>query len=261
MLRGIMWNALMAVSCLLAFPGASAQAQQTDNHGIHAVPAPGKVAIDGKLDDWDLSGQALVCYDLESLRDVYSAQVAMMHDADSLYVALHWKDATPMGNSHDPRYQASKGWAGDCVQLRIKTDRISHVDCWYSAPGQEPFIGIAYGKSLTEPFKGGEKKLFRTEGWKLNEGAEMAFLKDPDGKGYVQEIKLPWPLNSFCCGSPFSDEARQVATGGRDIGRVFRAHPCGFSPGCGQTLSGLCWSACLSSRRRALPAGVRGQDD
>jgi len=190
MRKRLFWLGFVALCLALA----EARAAQTENHGIHAVPAPGKVAIDGKLDDWDLSGQVPICYDLESLRDVYSAQVAMMHDADSLYVALHWKDATPMGNSHDPRYQANKGWAGDCVQLRIKTDRIAHVDCWYSAPCQEPFIGIAYGKSLSEPFGGGEKKLFRTEGWKLSEGAEMAFLKDTDGKGYVQEIKLPWAL-------------------------------------------------------------------
>jgi len=93
-----------------------------------------------------------------------------------------------------PADQANKGWAGDCVQLRVKTDLIAHVDCWYSAPCQEPFIGIAYGKSLTEPFGGGEKRLFRTEGWKLSDGAEMAFLKDRDGKGYVQEIKLPWAV-------------------------------------------------------------------
>jgi hypothetical protein len=39
-------------------------ATQTDNHGIHAVPAPGKVAIDGRLDDWDLTGKVVMCYDL-----------------------------------------------------------------------------------------------------------------------------------------------------------------------------------------------------
>ena len=101
--RGRTWRVLLAVTSLLVFPGSSVRGQQTDNHGIHAVPTPGKVTIDGKLDDWDLSGQVLICYDLESLRDVYSAQVGMMYDAASLYVALHWKDATPMGNSHDPR--------------------------------------------------------------------------------------------------------------------------------------------------------------
>ncbi|MDQ3813714.1 MAG: hypothetical protein M3347_07160, partial [Armatimonadota bacterium] len=186
-----------------------AHAVQTDNHGIHAVPAPGQVTIDGKLNDWDLSGQILITYDIETLRDVYSGQLAMMYDADNLYVSIHWKDPVPMGNIHDPRYEGHKGWAGDAVQLRFKTDRISHVTAWYYAAGQEPAIHIDYGKSLSEPFDGGGKKLFRTQGWKLGDGAEMAFLKDTDNKGYVQEIKLPWkiiadkqyqPGDRFACG-------------------------------------------------------------
>ena len=188
---------------------------QTDNHGIHAVPPPGRVAIDGKLDDWDLSGQSLICYDVASLKDVYSARVAMMYDKDACYVAIHWQDPTPMGNSHDPRFQANKGWAGDCVQLRLRTDRICHITAWYYAKTGEPCMHIDYGKSLNEPFGGGSKLLFRKEGWRgsprapgpkagpsasgqplaaLDEGAEMAFAKDPNGRGYVQEIKLPWPL-------------------------------------------------------------------
>ncbi len=179
---------------LLALGAARGRALQTDNHGIHAVPPPGAVAIDGALGDWDLSGQTLICYDVQTLKDVYSARVAMMHDADNLYVSIHWKDATPIGNSHDPQFFAHKGWAGDCVQLRLKTDRISHVTAWCYAQRQEPFIHVDYGKSLTEPFGGGGQPCFRTEGWKLEKGAEMAFKADADAKGYVQEIKLPWTL-------------------------------------------------------------------
>lgn len=179
---------------ILILAATSLHATQTDNHGIHAVPAPGPVTIDGKLDDWDLSGQVVMCYDLENLRDIYSAEVAMMHDAEALYVAIHWKDPQPMGNSHHPRYQANKGWAGDAVQLRIKTDRISHLTAWYYAPAKEPAFQIDYGKDLNEPFKGGSTQLYRTEGWKLEQGAEMAFLQDADGHGYVQEMKIPWKL-------------------------------------------------------------------
>ncbi len=172
----------------------AAYATQTDNHGLHAVPAPGKITIDGRLDDWDLSGQTLMCYDIETLKDVYSANVAMMYDAANLYVSLHWKASRPMSNSHDPHYQASRGWAGDCVQLRIKTDRIAHVSAWYYAARKEPTIQIEYGKSASDAFGAGTVSLYQTAGWKLTEGAEMGFLQDPDGKGYVQEIKLPWKL-------------------------------------------------------------------
>ncbi len=187
-LKSLFLAAIFAISAL-----PSAMALQTDNHGIHAVPA-GKVTIDGKLDDWDLSGQILMCYDVLSLKDIYSGRIAMMYDPEALYVSIHWKDPIPMGNSHDPQFQAGKGWAGDCVQLRLKTDRITHLTAWYFAGKNEPFINLDYGKNLNEPFGGGSKNLFRKEGWKLDDGAEMAFLKDEDGKGYVQEMKIPWNL-------------------------------------------------------------------
>jgi hypothetical protein len=185
---------LLFLAAALALSTGLAHATQTDNRGIHAVPAPGKVSVDGSLSDWDTSGQVLMCYDLEALRDIYSAQVAAMYDAQNFYVGIHWKDPHPMGNSHDPRYQANKGWAGDAVQLRFKTDRISHLTAWYYAAKKEPAIQISYGKDLTHPFGGGEVQLFQTEGAKLQQGAEMAFKEDADGKGYVQEIKLPWKL-------------------------------------------------------------------
>ena len=183
---------LLLLTCLSLTRPTSGM--QTDNHGIHAVPAPHAVVIDGKLDDWDLSGQTLICYDVQILKDLCSGRVAMMHDAENLYVSIHWKDPTPIGNSHDPQFQASRGWAGDSVQMRFKTDRISHLTAWCYAKKQEPFIDIAYGQSMTKPFDGGSKQLVRTEGWKMQEGAEMAFKADADGKGYVQEIKLPWSL-------------------------------------------------------------------
>ena len=193
---------------LLVVTQTQAQATQTDNHGIHAVPPPGPVVIDGRLDDWDLSGRILMCYDLETLRDVYSVEAAMMYDATNCYIALRWKDPLPLGNSHDPHYQAAKGWAGDAVQLRLKTDRITHVTAWYFAAKQQSFMHLDYGKSLSEPFGGGERKLFALDGWKLDGGAEQAFLADADGHGYVQEIKLPWALittsgqapATFACG-------------------------------------------------------------
>jgi len=40
--------------------GASALATETEHIGIDILPAPGKVSIDGKIDDWDLSGGIFV---------------------------------------------------------------------------------------------------------------------------------------------------------------------------------------------------------
>lgn len=185
---------LFALCAVLATCAVSSHATQTDNLGLHAVPTPGKVTIDGRLADWDLSGQVLMTYDMQTLMDVYSARVATMYDADNIYVGIHWKDPIPLGNSHDPRYIPERGWAGDAVQLRIKTDRISHITAWYYAPHQEPAMTISYGKSLTEPFGGGDIQLFRTQGNQMDQGVEMAFQKDADNRGYVQEIKLPWKV-------------------------------------------------------------------
>ncbi len=183
-------------------------ATQTDNTGIHAPPAPRSVVIDGDLKDWDLSGQVLMCYDMESLADVYSGRIAMMHDAENLYVSVHWKDGVPLGNSHDPQFQPGKGWAGDSLQLRIKTDRISHITAWYYAPKNEPFMTISYGVGMETPFGGGELQVTRTKGWQMAGGAEMAFKADADGKGYVQEMKLPWSLitdkKTYAAGDRFS---------------------------------------------------------
>jgi len=211
---------------------AVAPATMTDNHGIHAVPPPGKVVIDGKLDDWDLSGQVLMCYDVENLKDTYSAKIASMYDAENLYISVHWTDQTPMGNSHDPHYQAGKAWAGDAVQFRIKTDKISHVLSWYYRVRKEPGLYIDYGKDLKTPFKGPHVQMFRTEGWKLGEGVETAFVMDENGKGYVQEIKLPWKIitneKKYQAGESFNmgvellyGEWRTVRPAGNSSSRTF----------------------------------------
>jgi len=49
---------------------------------LYAVPAPGKVTIDGKLDDWDLSGQ-IEMYVVSETKDVQSAKFALMYDHEA----------------------------------------------------------------------------------------------------------------------------------------------------------------------------------
>jgi hypothetical protein len=171
---------------------STAQAQQsTQNVGMHATPAPGKVVIDGKLDDWDLSGTRLMCYDVSALRDRYSTQAALMYDAEYFYVSLRWKDPTPMVNRYEPVVEAGQAWKADCVQLRVKTDRIANVDCWYYTAEQRPAMSIMYGVASharkDDPDAADLDDAMAT-------GARQAFLKDADGKGYTQEIAIPWKL-------------------------------------------------------------------
>jgi hypothetical protein len=182
----------IAIFALLLAAPSLALAQQTDNHVLHAVPVPGKVVIDGKLADWDLSGQIDVYANFRT-RNAYSAQVAAMYDRDNLYLAIAWRDPTPMFNMVDSTFDIGSGWRSDCVQLRVNTDMVMHLDCWYSTAAQHAVINIAYGR-----FTGGQAAddvdKFNALTDALKSGAQEAFLKGEDGKSYTQEMALPWKL-------------------------------------------------------------------
>ncbi|TFH11964.1 MAG: hypothetical protein E4H02_13430, partial [Lentisphaerales bacterium] len=61
-------GALLATMALCTTVGAT----ESENLNMQVLPAPGKVVIDGKFDDWDLTGGILACSDMENLRDQYS---------------------------------------------------------------------------------------------------------------------------------------------------------------------------------------------
>ena len=108
-------NLLLVIACALC---ASAVATETENLGMQVLPAPGKVAIDGKFRDWDLTGGILACSDAENLRDQYSQWFHTMYDAKNLYVLARWKDPTPLNNRW---VKGDHGFAGDCLQFRTVT--------------------------------------------------------------------------------------------------------------------------------------------
>lgn len=186
---------LMLVLLSLAAPASAREGFQE----VKAVPAPRKVVIDGDLKDWDLSGAIETFYD-ESLLPSFSVKVAFMYDADALYVAAAFVDETPMVNAHDPKIEADRGWAGDCLQVRLCSDpaekypleadtvarqgndRICHLTMWYFTPRSEPVLDVRYSMAY--------------RGARLLAGAEsgLAFKKNPDGKGYVLEGRVPWAL-------------------------------------------------------------------
>lgn len=80
------------VILLLAWGAMLAPARAQDENGwcqhkqMYAVPAPAKVAIDGKLDDWDLSG-AIDVYVMPETRETQNAIFALMYDNQALYTA------------------------------------------------------------------------------------------------------------------------------------------------------------------------------
>ena len=168
--------------------------RQTQNEGIQVLPAPGLVKIDGDVSDWDWSGRIQVFMDY-GLRDRFSTEVAAMWDKDAIYLAVKWRDATPMNSRVDPKTNPGDGWKADAVQFRVRTaDQTSWVDTWFFSDRGEPVVGVTKWKNKDDDRKGTDGKLFIGENGntRLGEGIELAYKKDADGQGYVQELRLPW---------------------------------------------------------------------
>ncbi len=172
-------------------------ATETEHVEFRILPAPGRVVIDGKADDWDLSGSMLICSDVENYRNEYASWQSAMYDAENLYLLSRWIDLTPLNN---PGLVGSDmGFQGDCLQVRIITatagsadakaddvkagQRTTHVTAWRGRDGRDA-VELVYGKQFNE----GEIKDAKKQ------GAQQAFLVNADGKGYVQEIAIPWKL-------------------------------------------------------------------
>lgn len=190
--------------------GQTLSPKRSANIGLHAVPAPGEVNVDGVLaeGEWDRSGEILCTKDARTLLETESCRVSAMYGAEFLYLSFHFKDPTPMTNTIDPKVMSGNGWRGDAVQLRSNMNGyITHVDAWYFAKGNEPAMSIAYtdygkraGPHTTDrPLDG------------IKGGGKLAFKKDADGAGYVQELAVPWSLITKDRKQPSAGE--QIALG------------------------------------------------
>ncbi|PIX46153.1 MAG: hypothetical protein COZ56_00135, partial [Armatimonadetes bacterium CG_4_8_14_3_um_filter_58_9] len=175
-------------------------AQQTNNYALRAVPAPtGGVRLDGNLDEWDLSGEILSCYDLAALRDTNAVRTAAMYDRQWLYLSFRFKDATPMLNQVDPVNEKGGGWRSDCIQLRCWSDhekpvgpaggRVTHIDCYWFTEGKRPASFVTF-HDMSRRQAGFEGNIEQA----IGNGVDAAFRRDKDGKGYTQEIRVSWKL-------------------------------------------------------------------
>jgi hypothetical protein len=205
---------LTAIALVLALAAPPAGATETQNLNMQVLPAPGKVVIDGKFDDWDLTGGILACSDAENLRDECSVWFHTMYDGDNLYVLARWIDMTPLNN---PGVEGDHGFQGDCLQFRTVTtdaadkERTAHMTFWKPREGGD-LMDILYGNAGT-PFNEGRLPNAKTE------GAQQAFATDANGsatgsgqaEGYVQEIAVPWSLLT-ADKQPLEPGARMVMT-------------------------------------------------
>lgn len=168
--------------------------RQSQNEGLPVLPAPGRIVIDGNLSDWDLSGR-IWCFADQSIRNRYSTEVSAMWDQEALFLSIQWHDPTPMYNTIDPAFNPSEGWKSDSVQIRAKTaNQTSWFTTWYFTPKSKPVMHHAIWKNEANEKLGTDETLFVAPegGTVLGGGFEMAYLKHEDGKGYNQEIRIPW---------------------------------------------------------------------
>ncbi len=194
-------GSFFVVACLLisatgvALAGENMIGRQSQNEGMLVLPAPGKVTIDGDLSDWDWSGRIWIFADA-AVRNRYSVEVAAMWDPENLYLAAKWKDPTPMFNLIDPVFNPEEGWKEDAWQMRIVTDRPLWLTTWYFTAKKQPVMHFAYWKDPNNVRVGQDKLLLVAPpgGTQLGQGVEMAYRADADGRGFAQEMKIPWKL-------------------------------------------------------------------
>ena len=170
--------------------------RQSQNEGLPVVPAPGQVMVDGRFDDWDFSGR-IWCFADQSIRNRYSTEVAAMWDRDALYVGIKWRDPTPLFNTVDPAFNPNEGWKADAVQMRLRTaDQTTWCTTWYYTPKRQPVFLLDVWKDPANCRAGQDSRLFVAPegGTVLGDGVELAYFKSEDGKGFSQELRIPWKL-------------------------------------------------------------------
>ncbi|MFW6061059.1 MAG: FlgD immunoglobulin-like domain containing protein, partial [Phycisphaeraceae bacterium] len=168
------------------------------------VPTPGKVTIDGKLDDWDRS-PTIELYAAKATSAMQSARLSMMYDEEALYVAGEVLDNTPMMNRHDPKVDGDRAWDADACQIRIAPDRsmgwpatdntygdepgtdepLTHLLLWYYTDREEANLQIQHTMAYRKP-----------EGWPKGvvpqDEFDGAYREHEDGAGYTFEYRIPW---------------------------------------------------------------------
>ena len=126
-------------------------ADQTINHEINAVPAPGPVKIDGQLDEWDQSGGILCCKDVDTMLDEYATWFYMMYDRDAFYVAAKVTDKTPMVNVFNPNSEQLICHRGDTVFFRSQFEqKYTNFFVYYWSEQNRPAVVLAAGRQWNE---------------------------------------------------------------------------------------------------------------
>ncbi len=178
------------------------------NRQIYATPVNGKIAIDGDISDWDLSGQIL-SYVVPETQDMQSARTAMMYDSEALYVCGIVRDTSPMMNRHDPKTDANMAWDADVCQIFFGADpdaawplpyssfdpKHKSVDAgtmmlWYFTDRQEPCLAVFRAMNFGTPMRPdlGDNGVIPASEF------SAAYRKQDDNGGFTFEYRIPWPV-------------------------------------------------------------------
>ena len=118
-------TALVVLGMAFCCGMAAAQDEDICGWGLHkrvfAVPAPKHIVINGKLDGWDLSA-AVDTFVTLSAKETISGRLAIMYDANALYLGADVRDPTPMMNRHSPEADGEMAWDADSLQFRFCAD-------------------------------------------------------------------------------------------------------------------------------------------
>jgi hypothetical protein len=261
---------LQTFAAALAADDAGARGRNTR---IFVLPPPGAVKVDGDLGDWDLSGQIELFVSRES-RNAMNARVALMFDAEALYVAGTVRDDSPMMNRHDPAVEAGRAWDADCVQLRMMLDpaagfpleatgyhdQLVHMLFWHYTGAQQACLQLAYGMNYQPPKAGWPQGVVPAGQF------QGAYRKAADGRSYAFEYRIPWatldakrpPRAYDLVASSLqvqwgSADGLSIVGGGSAPDLMSRP---GFS-----FQSTACWGKALFSPRGRLPAALTQTED
>ena len=207
MMRSKMYWLWMIMSVLVCVQVALAQTGRGMHKKIFAVPAPGPVKIDGDLSDWDLSGQ-IHTYVVAETAETMSARLAVMYDAEALYVSAVVRDTSPMMNRHDPKVDPEKAWDADVLQIWYSLDPdlpypiranefekhtspppVATMFLWYFTDRQEPNLALL--RSLVPGIVPVRPDLGAT-GVIPHANFQGKFVKVADGGGYTLEYRIPF---------------------------------------------------------------------
>ena len=155
------------------------------------VPSAPKMTIDGKLDEW----KAIPGYVYDPLSSVVksggdpviaalltnsvSVNLKTCYDSDALYISADWRDRKP-GKNRTPAGDAQH-WdsGGEGFELHLRTDRVLHLACWPIRDGRKLAVMARYDDQAS---------------WQdISKIATVAAaVTGTDGRGYAQELRLPW---------------------------------------------------------------------